>query len=80
MSLLLKHGADPNLSGFLLHLAVLKLPTHAISFLLRSGADPNSVDKDGSTPLFIAIQRNNPKCVSLLLESGAHPNHLNQVM
>lgn len=46
--------------------------------LLRSGTDPNSVDKQTyHTALMEAAARDCTVCLELLLDSGADPNRLN---
>lgn len=42
--------------------------------LLNSGADPNSYDSDGRTPLQCAIDANNAEAIKILLDHGADPN------
>ncbi|XP_071388787.1 fibronectin type 3 and ankyrin repeat domains protein 1-like [Centroberyx affinis] len=41
------------------------------SLLIRAGADVNTRDKDGKTPLMVAVLNNQEKLVQLLLDSGA---------
>ena len=43
-----------------------------IKKLLRDGANPNSADESGQTPLCIASKNNHPAIVTLLLEVGAN--------
>lgn len=45
-----------------------------VNFLLDNGANINSVDKDGFTPLHEACLSNNLDMVKLLLNRGANPN------
>ncbi|EFQ28956.1 uncharacterized protein GLRG_04100 [Colletotrichum graminicola M1.001] len=54
--------------------SVLSLDHESIRLLLLFGADPNSMDKDGITPLFAAVEMNAPKIAKLLLKYGADPN------
>ncbi|KAK6293658.1 hypothetical protein J4Q44_G00359840 [Coregonus suidteri] len=41
------------------------------SLLIRAGADVNTRDKDGKTPLMVAVLNNHEELVQLLLDSGA---------
>ena len=45
-----------------------------INKLIAAGADVNTVDASGVTPLMLAIDENNVKLVDLLLFAGADPN------
>ncbi|KAI9777862.1 MAG: hypothetical protein M1839_008539 [Geoglossum umbratile] len=45
-----------------------------LSRLLRAGAQPDSKDKDGQTPLLWAAQKGHEADVKLLLEKGAKPD------
>ncbi|GFO49166.1 poly [ADP-ribose] polymerase [Plakobranchus ocellatus] len=45
-----------------------------MSILLRFAANPNQKDKDGKTPLVLAVEASQEKIVKLLLENGADPN------
>ncbi|MEU9731463.1 ankyrin repeat domain-containing protein [Streptomyces sp. NPDC048002] len=42
--------------------------------LLRSGADPEQPDSDGTTPLYLASVQGEAELARLLLESGASPD------
>jgi ankyrin repeat protein len=42
--------------------------------LLAAGADPDTPDQDGRSPLFSAVLGNSLGVLALLLESGADPN------
>ena len=42
--------------------------------LLAAGADPDTPDQDGRSPLFSAVLGNSVGVLALLLESGADPN------
>jgi ankyrin repeat protein len=56
-----------------LHDAVGSLSYDTVTTLLSYGADPNVVDDEGMTPLFKAVQLNNPAIVELLLRNKALP-------
>ena len=45
-----------------------------LKVLLEHGADPNTCDDEGLTPLIMAVQERNSECVGLLLKYGANPN------
>ena len=47
-----------------------------VASLLSAGADPNSVDDEGKTPLFILMENGggNPEIMRILLKAGAGPN------
>lgn len=46
-----------------------------LALMLQSGFDPNHQNEFGKTPLYYAIDFNQPKAVQLLLDSGANVNH-----
>jgi len=48
--------------------------TAVLEYLLTVGANVNSKDKFGITPLLAAIWEGHTKCVQLLLEKGASKN------
>ncbi|MDD2677434.1 MAG: ankyrin repeat domain-containing protein [Methylacidiphilaceae bacterium] len=71
----LKHGLGINTAAetgqTLLHrCAALGYPTTA-AFLLAQGANPNVPDRNGMTPLMIAVERRDAGMAKLLLEHGA---------
>ncbi|VVM07750.1 ankyrin repeat domain-containing protein [Methylacidimicrobium tartarophylax] len=71
----LKHGVGINTAAdtgqTLLHrCAALGYP-RAAAFLLNQGAGPNVLDRNGMTPLMIAVERRDAGMAKLLLEHGA---------
>ncbi|XP_074088288.1 fibronectin type 3 and ankyrin repeat domains protein 1 isoform X5 [Macrotis lagotis] len=48
------------------------------SLLIEAGADVNVKDKDGKTPLMVAVLNNHEELVQLLLEQGADPSVTNE--
>ncbi|XP_019338401.1 fibronectin type 3 and ankyrin repeat domains protein 1 isoform X1 [Alligator mississippiensis] len=48
------------------------------SLLIKAGADVNVKDKDGKTPLMVAVLNNHEELIQLLLESGANPTVKNE--
>ena len=86
IDLLLKHGADPNISITtecapedsrnmtpLLFCAAVG-DTEMMGLLLRHGADPNKGKADGITPLMNAAGRGHYDAVKMLIDAGAQPN------
>lgn len=84
LSLLLKHGADPNVRDSqgrtVLDIAILWCLTDTVKLLLLNGADPNFKAKNGKTPLMkaaiLGIQDARPmqhklQIIMYLLDSGA---------
>jgi ankyrin repeat protein len=56
-----------------LHLAIAQEDVPRVKELLADGADPNSYDRRGRTPLMTAADITNPDLCRALLESGADP-------
>lgn len=82
LNLLIKHGADLNLSasgGTPLYDACMNWHGHLIEPLLAAGADPNvQAPGDKSTPLIAAVFRRTPAAVRTLLRYGADVNLANR--
>lgn len=77
VDLLLKKGAK--ISGYdgypALHRAVMAgLPTEITRLLKESGTDIDAKDKNGHTPLLVAIRYNNSDAAKLFIEHGANVN------
>ena len=49
--LLIKHGADPNIPGFNIHIAIEHHDLETFKILLKYGANPNVPEINGHTPL-----------------------------
>src|SRR5689334_1732549 len=45
---------------------------HAVPFLLDAGCNPNIADRNGETPIHLAIRGNSKETVDALLAAGAH--------
>ena len=80
---LLRHGA--NIEGMtswrqtaLLYVAAYKNDERPAKMLLDAGANPNSRDLDGITPLQWAVVSNGERLVEVLLESGANINNVDK--
>ncbi len=77
-------GGDVNAKGnhgsTLLHWAAACGHKEITSMLLQAGADPNTMDNSGTTPLqlcfyrYYGVIRIHEECVRLLLDAGADPN------
>ena len=57
-----------------LHWAAARGDEISTATLLSYGADPNAMDKDGMTPVYLAANESRTICVRLLLEQGANPD------
>jgi hypothetical protein len=77
-----RHGAEP------IHAAAVGVPgsrtwnpssqAATIAYLIEAGADPNTPDKRGVTPLHRAARTRCAAAVQALLEAGADPNCRNK--
>ena len=71
VSILLQHGADPNIANkdnaTPLFLTCLKGHDVCVSTQLHHGADPNIANKNSATPLYAACYKHNNKCACVLL-------------
>lgn len=54
-----------------LHIAAEKGSLEITSYFLKKGADPNSEDSSGLTPIVLAALNHHEKCVILLENAGA---------
>lgn len=81
--MLIKYGADPNLSAgpesdTPLALSVLESKMELVQLFLTYGGDPNRVMANGNTVLIRAIDRKTPKrLIELVLNYGSDPNGKN---
>jgi ankyrin repeat protein len=53
-------------------LATLHGQTHAVELLLAHGANPNTADSEGVTPLSAALAGNHSTIIRMLRHAGAH--------
>jgi len=58
-----------------LHIACDKLDFPMVKILIERGANPNSEDRDGMTPLYYAILRRATEICDYLLDNGAELEH-----
>lgn len=79
---LLKKKADPNLSSkdnVVLFLAAQEKNVKIVELLLKYGADPNKGNiKNGTTPLFVAIQNWSTPIIRALLRAKSDVDHKNK--
>ena len=78
MTLLLKAGADVNITGqcghTALHMAVRRNNVKCVAKLLQEGADVNLLNYYGQSALFYAVRNGYHECVNVLIKSGADLN------
>ena len=72
----IKYKEDTHGQNFL-HLAASKDDTRIIELLIEAGADVDSRDKIGKTPICIAIVAGHTEIVKKLIEKNARPDHKN---
>jgi len=65
---------DPSTGEGALHIVVKRDDSKYVTYLLYKGADPNLKDRQGNTPLLIAIDRGYGDLVPILLKGKANPN------
>jgi len=75
---LLSQGAEVSYQGSsegksALHIAAQFGYVETVKVLLKAGADVNLKDKNGETPLFLAVLEGGPEVQMLLTQSGASP-------
>ncbi|XP_051818452.1 putative ankyrin repeat domain-containing protein 19 [Antechinus flavipes] len=78
-TILLQHGADPNIgdgSNNALHYVSFFLGIGLAAKLLHYKADIEAKNKEGLTPLFFAVRRQNCNMAEFLLKNGANVNAL----
>lgn len=79
ISFLISHGAPvdmPDIAGLtaLSHVAMNNVNGEVIKTLLSSGANPNTQDKYGVTPLLLAIKNNQVEAAEMCLKHGGDLN------
>nr|XP_060610533.1 ankyrin repeat and SOCS box protein 3 isoform X1 [Anolis sagrei ordinatus] len=57
-----------------LHLSARRGSLECAALLLESGADPNELTNDATTPLFLAVENGHTDVIKLLLQHGANIN------
>ena len=73
---LLVHNAD--MTGILLHAATKESMARIIPQFVARGADPNAKDKDGNTPLHIAVRLEHTAMIKTLLSVNADAGVINK--
>lgn len=59
-----------------LHLAVITQQPNMVDALLRAGADPTALDRNGQTALHLCCEYNQPECLSVVLTQSSSPTCL----
>lgn len=83
-AMLLDKGADINARDMrgqqsVLHLAAMNGLVEVVKVLVANGAEVNSTNKIGQTPLIYAVIEEHPEVIIALLEAGANVNQGNDV-
>jgi ankyrin repeat protein len=65
---------DPSTGEGALHIVVRRDDSRYVSYLLAKGANPNIKNRQGDTPLLLAIDRGYGDLVPILLKAKANPN------
>lgn len=65
---------DPSTGEGALHIVVRRDDAKYVSYLLAKGANPNLKNRQGDTPLLVAVDRGYDDLVSLLIKGKANPN------
>ncbi|KAL3422625.1 Ankyrin-3-like protein 5 [Phlyctema vagabunda] len=75
---LLNRGCSPNTGPHIHSLkeAIINHDQETVRLLLLFGADPNEPDREGVTPLLVAVEKGFATGATLLLKYGADPNLL----
>jgi ankyrin repeat protein len=65
---------DPSTGEGALHIVVRRDDSKYLSYLLAKGANPNIKNRQGDTPLLVAIDLGYGELVSILIKGKANPN------
>jgi ankyrin repeat protein len=65
---------DPSTGEGALHIVVRRDDSRYLSYLLAKGADPNLKNRQGDTPLLIAVDRGFTDLIPILIKGKANPN------
>lgn len=57
-----------------LHLAVITRQPNIVDRLLRAGADPTALDRNGQTAFHLCCEYNQPECLSVVLTRSSPPH------
>jgi ankyrin repeat protein len=65
---------DPSTGEGALHIVVRRDDSRYVSYLLAKGANPNIKNRQGDTPLLLAVDRGHGDLIPILLKNKANPN------